>query len=115
MQARPKPPVHRVAELDHQRLFRLVDDEDALGTDQNQNDDQADQKGKTLFHQLSPLGLLRVASGSRPPERCSWGAIFPADGAGCMSGKSGSGSAIVYQQANTFSDNSMKLHFGRGG
>ena len=29
-----------------------------------------------------------------------------------MSGKSGSGSAIVYQQANTFSDNSMKLHFG---
>lgn len=26
-----------------------------------------------------------------------------------MSGKSGSGSAIVYQQANTFSDNSMKL------
>ena len=29
-----------------------------------------------------------------------------------MSGKSGSGSATVYQQANTFSDNSMKLHFG---
>ena len=29
-----------------------------------------------------------------------------------MNGKSGSGSAIVYQQANTFSDNSMKLHFG---
>ena len=29
-----------------------------------------------------------------------------------MNGKSGSGSATVYQQANTFSDNSMKLHFG---
>ena len=29
-----------------------------------------------------------------------------------MNGKSGSGSASVYQAANTFNDNSMKLHFG---
>ena len=29
-----------------------------------------------------------------------------------MNGRIGSGSATVYQQANTFSDNSMKLHFG---
>ena len=59
MQARPEHLVHGIAELDHQRLFRLIDDKDALGTDQNQNDDQADQKGNVFSISSFPLGLLR--------------------------------------------------------